>query len=154
MSNDRITRLQAELKTRQIDCLALIPGFNMRYVTGLEFHLMERAVILFIPAEGKPVFALPSLEQAKVEGASGLDARSFAYADGQDASVAVAGAVGALPEVHTLAVEYLRMRVHELRLIQARLPNAQLTIYPDSGHGGVFQHHRAFVPAVLDFLAD
>ena len=35
-----------------------------------------------------------------------------------------------------------------------RLPNARLTIYLDSGHGGVFQHHRAFVPAVLDFLAD
>ena len=35
-----------------------------------------------------------------------------------------------------------------------RLPNAKLTIYPDSGHGGVFQHHRDFVPAVLDFLAD
>ena len=35
-----------------------------------------------------------------------------------------------------------------------RLPNAQLTIYPDSGHGGVFQHHRSFVPAALDFLAD
>ena len=35
-----------------------------------------------------------------------------------------------------------------------RLPNAQLTIYPDSGHGGIFQHHQAFVPAVLDFLAN
>lgn len=35
-----------------------------------------------------------------------------------------------------------------------RLPNARLTIYPDSGHGGVFQHHQAFVPAVLDFLAN
>jgi len=35
-----------------------------------------------------------------------------------------------------------------------RLPNATLTIYPDSGHGGVFQHYRAFVPAVVDFLAD
>lgn len=35
-----------------------------------------------------------------------------------------------------------------------RLPNAKLTIYPDSGHGGVFQHHWAFVPAVLDFLAE
>ena len=35
-----------------------------------------------------------------------------------------------------------------------RLPNARLTIYPDSGHGGVFQHYRAFVPEVLDFLAD
>ena len=35
-----------------------------------------------------------------------------------------------------------------------RLPNSRLTIYPDSGHGGVFQHYRDFVPAVLDFLAD
>lgn len=35
-----------------------------------------------------------------------------------------------------------------------RLPNAKLTIYPDSGHGAVFQYHHAFVPAVLDFLAN
>ena len=33
-----------------------------------------------------------------------------------------------------------------------RIPNAKLTIYPDSGHGGVFQYHREFVPAVLEFL--
>ncbi len=35
-----------------------------------------------------------------------------------------------------------------------RLPNSRLTIYPDSGHGGVFQHHQAFVSEVLDFLAE
>lgn len=34
-----------------------------------------------------------------------------------------------------------------------RLPNATLRIYPDSGHGGIFQYHREFVPEVLDFLA-
>jgi pimeloyl-ACP methyl ester carboxylesterase len=33
-----------------------------------------------------------------------------------------------------------------------RLPNARLTIYPDSGHGGVFQHHEKFVAEVLEFL--
>jgi pimeloyl-ACP methyl ester carboxylesterase len=33
-----------------------------------------------------------------------------------------------------------------------RIPNAELTIYPDSGHGGIFQYHEQFVPAVLDFL--
>ena len=33
-----------------------------------------------------------------------------------------------------------------------RIPNAKLAIYPDSGHGGVFQHHDKFVPAVLEFL--
>ncbi len=35
-----------------------------------------------------------------------------------------------------------------------RLPNAQLTIYPNSGHGGVFHHYQAFVSAVRDFLSD
>ena len=33
-----------------------------------------------------------------------------------------------------------------------RIPNAKLTIYPDSGHGGIFQYHQEFVPAVLEFL--
>jgi pimeloyl-ACP methyl ester carboxylesterase len=36
--------------------------------------------------------------------------------------------------------------------LASRIPNAKLTIYPDSGHGGVFQYHREFVPAVLEFL--
>ncbi|MBA5689101.1 alpha/beta fold hydrolase [Rugamonas apoptosis] len=34
-----------------------------------------------------------------------------------------------------------------------RLPNSTLTIYPDAGHGGVFQFHALFVPAALQFLA-
>jgi pimeloyl-ACP methyl ester carboxylesterase len=33
-----------------------------------------------------------------------------------------------------------------------RIPNSQLVIYPNSGHGGVFQYHRQFVPEVLTFL--
>jgi pimeloyl-ACP methyl ester carboxylesterase len=33
-----------------------------------------------------------------------------------------------------------------------RLPNSRLIIYPDAGHGGVFQHHADFVPKALDFL--
>ena len=35
-----------------------------------------------------------------------------------------------------------------------RLPDSKLVIYPNSGHGGVFQHHEEFVPEVLAFLAD
>jgi pimeloyl-ACP methyl ester carboxylesterase len=34
-----------------------------------------------------------------------------------------------------------------------RLPNSSLVIYPDAGHGGVFQNHADFVPRALDFLA-
>ncbi len=32
------------------------------------------------------------------------------------------------------------------------LPDAELVLYPDSGHGGVFQYHRQFVPTALEFL--
>lgn len=34
-----------------------------------------------------------------------------------------------------------------------RLPNSSLVIYPDAGHGGVFQNHSDFVVRALDFLA-
>jgi pimeloyl-ACP methyl ester carboxylesterase len=35
-----------------------------------------------------------------------------------------------------------------------RLPNARLKIYPNSGHGGVFQHHQTFLADTLQFLAE
>src|SRR4051794_28661547 len=34
------------------------------------------------------------------------------------------------------------------------LPDVQLSIYPDSGHGGIFQHHDVFVTQALAFLRD
>lgn len=34
-----------------------------------------------------------------------------------------------------------------------RLPNSQLIIYPDAGHGGAFQFHADFVASSLEFLA-
>ncbi|MEO3939842.1 alpha/beta hydrolase [Paenarthrobacter nicotinovorans] len=34
-----------------------------------------------------------------------------------------------------------------------RIPGSELVIYPDSGHGGIFQFHDRFVPVALEFLA-
>jgi pimeloyl-ACP methyl ester carboxylesterase len=36
--------------------------------------------------------------------------------------------------------------------LDQRLPNSELVIYPDAGHGGVFQFHEDFVKRALDFL--
>ena len=33
-----------------------------------------------------------------------------------------------------------------------RLPDARLTLYPDAGHGGIFQFHAQFVEEALEFL--
>ncbi|MEV0219196.1 alpha/beta hydrolase [Streptomyces sp. NPDC050704] len=34
-----------------------------------------------------------------------------------------------------------------------RLPNSELVVYPDAGHGGIFQNHDQFVKTALEFLA-
>ena len=37
--------------------------------------------------------------------------------------------------------------------LHRRIPGSELIIYPDSGHGGIFQFHDKFVPVALEFLA-
>ena len=37
--------------------------------------------------------------------------------------------------------------------LNRRLTNSELVIYPDAGHGGIFQYHREFVETALEFLA-
>ncbi|AII03219.1 MULTISPECIES: alpha/beta fold hydrolase [Rhodococcus] len=37
--------------------------------------------------------------------------------------------------------------------LHRRIKGSELIIYPDSGHGGIFQNHDKFAPTVLEFLA-
>jgi pimeloyl-ACP methyl ester carboxylesterase len=37
--------------------------------------------------------------------------------------------------------------------LHRRIPGSELIIYPDAGHGGIFQYHQQFSVAVLEFLA-
>ncbi|ADJ48151.1 alpha/beta hydrolase [Amycolatopsis mediterranei S699] len=39
------------------------------------------------------------------------------------------------------------------RDLASRLPDSELVIYPDAGHGGIFQFHAEFVGKALEFLA-
>ena len=34
-----------------------------------------------------------------------------------------------------------------------RIKGSELIIYPDSGHGGIFQFHDRFAPVAVEFLA-
>jgi Xaa-Pro dipeptidase len=130
MYQQRLERLQAELRRRSIDCLALIAGANLRYMTGLDFHLMERPTTVFFPKEGKPVFAVPTLEVPRVEKAvreGGLfEGEVYSYNDTDGPDEAYSRAIMALPEVQKYAVEYLRMRILELKLVQRHVPAAAM----------------------------
>ncbi|MEV0796188.1 alpha/beta hydrolase [Kribbella sp. NPDC050281] len=36
--------------------------------------------------------------------------------------------------------------------LHRRIKNSELIIYPDSGHGGIFQYHQTFAPVAVEFL--
>jgi len=38
--------------------------------------------------------------------------------------------------------------------LHRRIAGSELIIYPNSGHGGIFQHHQQFAPVATAFLAD
>jgi pimeloyl-ACP methyl ester carboxylesterase len=37
--------------------------------------------------------------------------------------------------------------------LHRRIKDSELIIYPDSGHGGIFQYHEQFAPVAVQFLA-
>jgi pimeloyl-ACP methyl ester carboxylesterase len=37
--------------------------------------------------------------------------------------------------------------------LHRRIKDSELVIYPDSGHGGIFQFHDTFAPVAVEFLA-
>lgn len=124
MYAERLSRLQAVLRQNEVSCLAAIPGANLRYLTGFNFHTSERPLVGFFPAEGTPALVLPALEMAKFADGGPYEVALFPFTDEGGPAEAFTGAAKALPEVSQMAVEYLVMRVQELRLIQRRMPNA------------------------------
>ncbi len=113
-----------------LDAIALVPGPNMVYLTGQEFHLMERPLIGFYPPAGDPVFILPTLEQDKLA-APPYPIQLFAYTDTDGPDGAFRAALDALRlGGGRLGVEGLRMRYSEAQLIARHAPGVIITAAP------------------------
>ena len=65
------------MKIEGYDCIAVVPGPNLYYITSKRFHLSERPVVLFIEQDAL-TFILPELESQKV---SDLDVDFLTYSD-------------------------------------------------------------------------
>ncbi|MFW6184508.1 MAG: M24 family metallopeptidase, partial [Chloroflexota bacterium] len=123
MNDQRLERLQEETLAHGLDGLALVPGPNMIYVSGIHAHLSERPIVLFLPADDEPAIIIPRLEASKAE-AAGLDAdRIFAWGDEEGYTGAFQQACAHLElSDYLLGVEALRMRVLELELLRRYAP--------------------------------
>ena len=91
---------------------AFVPGPNFNYLTGLDFHLMERPTILFVTGSGDVLAIMPELERLKM-GPEAFPGRRHSSGRTVTASrTAFADAAAALGDI-TVCVEGGRMRMFE-----------------------------------------
>lgn len=125
--NDRVTRLLDALKAQSIGALAVVPGANLRYLTGLGMHMNERLSVAFFPPSGQPAMVLPALEAPRAEAQAQVALRFYPWSDDEGPygplrrCVADVGLAG-----RRVGVEYTAMRVLELRGLEEAAPGVQI----------------------------
>jgi Xaa-Pro dipeptidase len=126
----RLDKLTASLRTSELDAVILNPGPTLKYLSGLNFHLMERPVVLFIAPDQDPVLVLPELELPKVD-LFPYKIQAFAYGENpSDWDAAFRKAAQALGlEANRIGVEPRQLRLMEYRHVKAGAPEAD---FPDA----------------------
>jgi len=126
----RFDRLNASLRTSGLDAVILNPGPTLTYLSGLNFHLMERPVVLLFAKDQVPAIVLPELELQKVASLP-YKLQIFAYPENPiEWDNAFRKAVQALGlDGKRIGVEPRQLRLLEFRHIKAGAPEAD---YPDA----------------------
>jgi Xaa-Pro dipeptidase len=78
MSKERLLRLLSLMHEMKIQAVSLNAGTCLKYLTGLDFHLSERPVILLLTGTGKPALFFPEFEREKA-GSSIIDLELYPY---------------------------------------------------------------------------
>ncbi len=102
------------------DAIAIVPGPNMVYFTGLHFHLSERPIIGLFTPDGNLSIIIPELEIPKLEARPDLEARAFGWTDRDGYEGAFRDALRELGlQGRTLAVDGMTMRLTEWLAFQS-----------------------------------
>lgn len=130
MTQSRLDKLTASLLTSNLDAVILNPGPTLKYLTGLNFHLMERPVVLFVAPGKDPVLVLPELELPKVD-LFPYKVQGIAYgenpAEWDDAFRKAAQTLGV--DGKRIGVEPRQLRLLEFRHVKSGAPEAD---FPDA----------------------
>lgn len=127
MYSQRFKKLLDLMAIQNLDAIALNPGCNMRYLTNLDFHLMERPTVLLIRNNGDVALVLPKLEASRAEKSFSKD-HLFTYGDNPATWTDVfSSAFGHLRLGKSrVGVESTRLRFLELNFLKKSLPESEI----------------------------
>lgn len=122
----RIEKLRAIMRDADLDLLALIPGPNLRYLTGTAHFMSERPLLMFFQLSGKPVAVVSKLEQA-LFARHKIASELCIWSDAEGYAGAFKAALSALDaDGKTIGVEGGRLRFFEGELIRSFAPSANV----------------------------
>lgn len=130
----RLQLLLDRLTAKTVDVVALLPGANFTYYTGLHKPLSERPFVLFLQASGTPRFVvlLPRLEADGFMESLPYEVELVVYSDEQGYERAFREAASALKlENKSIGMEARGMRLLELRQIQKNASACQIVEVDD-----------------------
>ena len=132
MTQARLDKLNASLRTSDLDAVILNPGSTLTYLTGLHFHLMERPVVLLFAKDQNPAIVLPELELQKVASLP-YKLQVFAYPENpsewDNAFRKAAQALGL--DGKRIGVEPRQLRLLEFHHVKSSAPEAD---FPDGSN--------------------
>ena len=124
---NRLKHLKEMMIAQEMEFIALLPGCNLSYLTGLFFDLMERPIVLLIPRSSDPVIVLPELEAPKLEFAP-FQIKAFPY--GEDPSKWITtfreASKACSLDGRIIGVEPTGFRFLEQRLLKSAAPSSQV----------------------------
>ena len=88
----RVKKLRESLEEEGLRGVMVVPGPNLRYLTGVNSLMLERPFILMVPADGEPNLVAPELEAGPYRGCP-LPMKIHSWTDSEGSAGAVAKAV-------------------------------------------------------------
>ncbi|WP_306117536.1 MULTISPECIES: Xaa-Pro peptidase family protein [unclassified Roseitalea] len=127
----RLSKLTAAMDGAGLDAVALVPGANFYYLTGVHLHLMERPTVLFVARDGSMHGAIPTLESARWgQGAPEVNTTYWQDSDGFDDAFAD---VARRLKAERIGVEGQLMRVFERDALRSAFADARI----DNAHAAI-----------------
>jgi Xaa-Pro dipeptidase len=114
------------LARRNLEAWFLVPGANLRYLTGIEAEPSERVFLVAMAGEGAAWAVVPQFEVERVRVALGPGSRVIGYRDETGPEPAMVRACGGLgPRTALLGAEFQAMRLLERAAVEAAVPRAR-----------------------------
>ena len=127
MTNTNLEKLKNLMNEHRFDTVALIPGSDFRWLTGMEKHLMERPTMILVTVDKDPAIVAAGFEMNSFD-RIGFNFRAFPFSDNPSEWGNAFRQAGEYLDLSgkTITVNSLHFRFFETELLEDAIANCRI----------------------------